>query len=378
MSPTAPARTARLPVWKRCLYASVVLLLFVSIPEAICRWTDLEEWLLPQAFANPYEASPSRFWKLLTYDPVTFWRGRPYAPLPGTTERLTARGLRGPDFPDTKPPGTTRIVCMGDSATFGLVDHGNDIVRFDPTYAATLQRLLTGNGAGSVEVINAGVLGHTTLNGLRQLKHVVRKWRPDIITVRYGVNDYLQYLPFYRLAYEPRSPAVRWVQDLFHEQQWFQLLTRLRDVPRVPAPEAAMATAAAAPQPHGPQVPPIEFDFNLRRLVVEGRAAGARVVLLTAPLAPLPPTPEVVDNQLRLSGYPSYEALAVQHERYADIVRTVAADLQVPLLDSIRLMSSRGLEEFFTGYDLFHPNGDGHIVIAEDLSALLRAEGMAH
>lgn len=363
-----------LPVWKRLLFAGAVTLLFVSVPEAVCRWTDWEERLFPAAFVDPFEDSPSLAWQLLRYDPVTFWSGRPHARLPGTDERLTGRGLRAPDFADAKTPGTTRIVCMGDSSTFGFSHYGSGLLGFHPTYAEILAAILNADGRRRVEVINAGVLGYTTLNGLRQLDHVVRPWRPDVVTIRYGVNDYLRYFPVYRLAREPRAAPVRWLQRILLEQQSFQLLVRLRDLRFVRRPEETVMAAGAFPR--GPQIPPAEFEYNLRCLVERARAIGSRVVLLTAPLAPPGSTTPTDEALMRAAGYAGYEELAAQHARYADIVRSVAADLDVPLVDSVRLMAARGLGHYFTGHDLFHPNGAGHIAIAEDLAATLRAEGM--
>lgn len=367
-------RRVTLPVWKRLLFAGVITSLVFSVPEAICRWTDWERRLFPGAFVDPFESSPSWAWQLLRYDPVTFWSGRPHALLPGTEERLTGRGLRAPDFPDTKAPGTMRIVCMGDSSTFGFARYADGLRGFHPTYAEVLQAILN-NGAGRrVEVINAGVLGYTTLNGLRQLDHVVRRWRPDVVTLRYGVNDYLRYFPVYRLAYEPRSPLLRGLQRFLLDQQSFQLLIRFRDLRFIKGHEDAVRVADEFPS--GPQIPPAEYEFNLRCLVERARAIGARVVLLTAPLEPAGRGNPTDEAFMRASGYRTYDELAAQHARYADIVRRVAADLGVPLVDSIRLMTPRGLEHYFTGHDLFHPSGAGHIAIAEDLAATLRAEGL--
>jgi len=39
----------------------------------------------------------------------------------------------------------------------------------------------------------------------------------------------------------------------------------------------------------------------------------------------------------------------------------------VPLVDSSRDLEARGLESFFSRYDLVHPDGRGHTAIAEEL-----------
>jgi lysophospholipase L1-like esterase len=108
--------------------------------------------------------------------------------------------------------------------------------------------------------------------------------------------------------------------------------------------------------------------------VIEGRATGAKVILMTVPLAPL--VPEITSDQrtLKMLGFPTYEELLKEHQRYEEVVRKVAADLQVALLDSSRDLAARGLDNFFTRFDLVHPSGAGHSAIAQDLAALIRSE----
>src|SRR5262249_4068385 len=129
--------------------------------------------------------------------------------------------------------------------TFGLVHHGGINFTFSPTYSAELQRLLNeGAEVQSVEVINAGVIGYSTLQGLRLLKHEVRRWHPDVITIRYGVNDHWKLTPIYIPAQEPRYTAVRWAQDMLLDQQFFQLMVRLKDARLRTAVEGVLAQAS--------------------------------------------------------------------------------------------------------------------------------------
>lgn len=382
MHPAEPPRAARLPLWKRLLFATFVVAVVVSLPEVLCRWGELDRRLFPSVFEDPYETSPQGLWKILTYDPVTFWKGRPFAPLPGSDERLNARGLRGSDFSTRKPLNVERIVCMGDSGTFGVVHHGDIKFTYDPTYSTEIERLLNDTPRRrKVEVVNAGVIGYSTLQGLRQLKHIIREWEPNVITIRYGVNDHGRLRFEHPPTAEPRNAFVRAVNDLLLEQRSFQFLIRTRDTMQRTALRRALAEATTprAPAPASPaqnRVPLSEFDYNLRRLVTEARALGAQVVLLTAPLAPL--VDEILTNQkfLEGAGYASYDDLVAAHHRYEDAVRTVAADLRVALVDSSRRFAERGAEEFFTRYDLVHPNGEGHRAIARDLADLLQAKGM--
>lgn len=364
-----------LPLWKRLLFTVIVVSTLLCVPEAILRWTSVGPRLFPQAFADHYAAAQG-MWRLLISDPVLYWRGRPFARVSDADGFLNDRGFRGNSFRNKKPPGMQRVVCMGDSSTFGMVHHGGMDFTYSPTYSSELETLLNARKAvQDTQVINAGVIGYSTLQGLRLLRHEVRHWQPDVITIRYGVNDHLRIDPNYIPAVEPRSAIVRWLEDALLHTESYQLLVRLKSVSRLTdvgaAPKQAGTTAPGLPVQV--RVPLPDFEYNLRRLVIEGRATGARVVLITAPLAP--ETPEI-SNRTRLwvMGYTSYKDLVARHQLYDDAVRRVAKDLDVALLDSSRLLADRGLEKFFTRYDFAHPTADGHTAIARDLAALIRSK----
>lgn len=366
-----------LPVWKRLLFTIIVVATLLIVPEAILRWTSVGPTLFPEAFADRY-ASEKGMWRLLVPDPVLYWRGRPFARVSNEDGFLNDRGFRGNSFRNEKPSNMQRVVCMGDSSTFGMVHHGGMNFSFSPTYSSELETLLNaGKSVQDTQVINAGVIGYSTLQGLRLLKHEVRHWQPDVITIRYGVNDHLRIDPNYTPAQEPRNAIVRWVEDTLLGTHSYQLLVRLKSAPALAAARTAPSQAAAgssgAPGLVPIRVPLADFEYNLRRLVIEGRAVGARIVLMTAPLAP--DSPEISNRtRLWIMGYTSYDDLAARHQLYDDAVRRVASDLDVPLLDSSRQFAERGLEKFFTKFDFAHPTGDGHIAIAQDLAALIRSK----
>lgn len=70
---------------------------------------------------------------------------------------IDSKGCRGTEVNWQKPPGIRRIVCVGDSFTWGVG------VEDEQTYPAQLQQLLNSDLAGSeaaqTQVVNAGVMG---------------------------------------------------------------------------------------------------------------------------------------------------------------------------------------------------------------------------
>ena len=76
------------------------------------------------------------------------------------------------------------LVCFGDSLTAGA---GIDP---DQAYPARLQTLLNREGY-NYKVVNAGVSGNTTKDGLDRVSEVLRH-HPDVVVVEFGGNDGLR------------------------------------------------------------------------------------------------------------------------------------------------------------------------------------------
>ena len=94
-----------------------------------------------------------------------------------------SHGLRGEDFPEVKPPGTIRIVCLGASTTEGLV-YDNQ------TYPYYLQQELRQRYPDkTIEVINAGHHAYKARDNLALLEQEILPLRPDLIIWYEAAND---------------------------------------------------------------------------------------------------------------------------------------------------------------------------------------------
>lgn len=100
-------------------------------------------------------------------------------PAPSPASSTTASDVSS----DSRPV----IVCFGDSLTAGL--------GIDPSasYPADLQRLLDAEGY-HYRVINEGVSGDTTKDGLERINRVLSH-KPQIVVLEFGGNDGLRGLP---------------------------------------------------------------------------------------------------------------------------------------------------------------------------------------
>jgi len=78
-----------------------------------------------------------------------------------------------------------RVVCFGDSVT-GVYYHTGSRRAYADMLEIALNRVSPG---GLVEVINAGISGHTTVNALARIDRDVLMHKPDLVTVMFGLND---------------------------------------------------------------------------------------------------------------------------------------------------------------------------------------------
>lgn len=78
-----------------------------------------------------------------------------------------------------------RIVCFGDSVT-GVYYHTGSRRAYTDMLGTALRRIAP---VADLEMINAGVSGHTTANGLSRIEKDVLAHKPDLVTVMFGLND---------------------------------------------------------------------------------------------------------------------------------------------------------------------------------------------
>ena len=123
---------------------------------------------------TPYESDVEAEWRMKAnyvgeYGPVAL--------------NTNSEGFRSPEIALAKPANTVRVICLGDSLTFG---HGVE-ERF--AYPQILQRLLTARmPERSWEVVNTGVEGYSTFQETAQLRRCM-KFQPDLVVVLFCMND---------------------------------------------------------------------------------------------------------------------------------------------------------------------------------------------
>ena len=89
---------------------------------------------------------------------------------------------------DDKP---RTIVCLGDSVT-GVYYHTGGWRAYPEMIEIGLRQLFP---QGKVTVVNAGISGNTTQDGLARLDNDVLSKKPDLVTISFGLNDMVRIAP---------------------------------------------------------------------------------------------------------------------------------------------------------------------------------------
>jgi len=99
----------------------------------------------------------------------------------GTDVAVNSRGFRGPE-PRPRDEDTVRIVCLGDSITFG--NH----LAFEDTWPQVLERRLAEQGV-RCEAFNLGLGGYDTVQEVATLETVGLDLEPRHVVLAFCVND---------------------------------------------------------------------------------------------------------------------------------------------------------------------------------------------
>jgi lysophospholipase L1-like esterase len=351
---------------RRILYISIVYLTFIAFLAgieigtrlALPRVSSLDLFVAtPQQkaqVANPKQSG------IFEGDPLLLWRLKPdldHAIWDFTVVSTNAQGLRS-DYPITaKAPESVRIVCLGDSVTFGYrvppvwPERPKD---YDPTwlpYPMLLEKQLRAANPGrQIEVIAMAVPGYTSHQGLAWLRREINSLQPDLLIVSFGWNDVSFSAAADRETIRTTAGAVaiRWLID--HSQVFAHTTKWLRA--RKKAPEAL-------PRPV-PRVTEQEYVNNMNEIVTLAHEHKAGLIVIAAPYR------DRVTN-------PPEAGLMI---RYRSALRAEMHQKRIPFLEIHELTEAAYPANQAWFGELIHPNHMGHRLMAAELLKLLTAEPM--
>lgn len=241
------------------------------------------------------------------------------------------------------------IAFMGDSCTeFGK-------------YHELLKGLLQKRSGKEVNIVNLGVAGWSSFQGLVQMERDVIKLKPGIVTIYFGWNDH----------WAGMGLTDREVQKINRTPLF--LIQRFRTGQLVTKGYVGLM---AEDDGFIPRVPEEDFRENLIRMVRKAREMGSTPVLITAPTShergKEPP-------YLATAQMPDLAQLVPMHRKYATVVREVAGEERVLLCDLAEhfdALPRKDLREKYFHLDGIHPKPAGDQRIAEFMLELFERSGL--
>jgi lysophospholipase L1-like esterase len=362
-SRTRALPTTPLPLARRTLYLSVpFILLFVllGLAEVTLRLTcvplDPIELLVtaPQQRAAFLEDQPVRAFQ---GDPLLLWALRPnldHVIWNLTMVSTNAQGLRYPYTVGPKTAGTFRILCLGDSVTFGFRVPRvlpRAPTEYNPSWqgypALVEERLRTENPGRQIEVVPLAVPGYTSHQGLAWLRRDIDRYTPDLVTACFGWNDINHRTRTDRQTIATDGPSVA----LRRMMSSSQLVIRLSLAARKLAPGRTPATLAATTM----RVPRSEYVENMLAMAQLTKSRGA-VPVLVGPV-----------YRDRVAHPPEGDEI----HAHRDALREAAAAAGIAYLEIPELTEDAYPENDRLFEEHIHPNHRGHRLMAERLLQFL-------
>jgi lysophospholipase L1-like esterase len=141
-------------------------------------------------------------------------------PYRDVTEFMNKSGLRGPDFSPRKPPGVVRIVCLGDSTTYGFTLR-------EESYPDLLRARLNRHQPPRYEVINAGMPGTNLYQQRLFFESAFSGAGVDVLIVMSGPNNRAELKQFRDKMKRPIFRGLRAVERFAARFAVFRALRHL-------------------------------------------------------------------------------------------------------------------------------------------------------
>ena len=333
----------------KLLASLVTLLAFLVVTEGIVRLVGVDTYVQNRFFTlNRALDYPDVFKK----DRTLFWRLRPDRDVTslffeGRTYHINSLGLRGDEVSDVK--NKMRVVALGNSCTFGWgIPDGQ-------TFCDRLQDML----GESFNVINAGIPGYSTYQGMKFLQSDILKLHPDVLLVLFSWNDH--WVAASGIADKDQKFPPQFiisVQNLLAQFHSYRLLKK-----------ALLSSVEKNPDSLFDRSLPVyrvglaDFRANLGAICDTASAHGARPILMTSPI------PQLSELPMTLMGLYRY------HNRYNDVIREVAESKGVGLVDLAREFDSHEHLWDSVSHDWIHFNARGHLLASQLIARYLMDSG---
>ena len=312
--------------------------------------------------------------------------------------RRTGRGAAG------WRTGDVRVLCLGDSNTYGIW------VEKAEAWPAVLQaRWNAASPERRIEVINLAFPGTTSSRVLKNLPSVLDTFRPDVVVLMIGVNDWwsppvadagpdralrlkawlYQHVRLYRILYMLRrqafDPGKLHVNDSIRRgdlapENQPEVVERVKALRAELARRIQAGESLAGLRKEVPESLQAPFEYEGKRfdlgMSVEGNDSGEKPAeTLERSLVAIERLARGSSGALLVTTYPSNVFV---YDAANGVVRRATQRLGVPMLDltprflaACGTATTKGCDRYFLSDQ--HPNAAGHALVADAIAEHLRS-----
>lgn len=356
----------KLSIWKKITFSLLPLVFILVIFEIIARIyiTHVpKRFQIQRSMFQVVDEDNAYHDIFFEEDPALFWVLKPDVPLNSSMAGFyryffsNSQRLRDDDVSMTKPENTFRILCLGDSCTFGVK------IPYTQSYPEHLEKLLQQQLPDKhIEVINAGIPGYSSYQGRVYYQQFGLSYCPDMVIVCFGLNDRVlwnnmtdqEHARYFQrnslLTWQPASilllrKVVSWIRfDLFRNRE------------NRPPKEGKKKKDVSLEEKRGlrknalPRVPLEDFKDNYSTMILQAREHNQHIILMKW----------LIKNQ----------SLKNQND-YQSSLDSIARDNRIPLVD---LHSKTGEIDNNWWLDRFHLDGQGNLFVAKQLLPVILKE----
>lgn len=360
-----PSTSIRLPVTRRILYSLIPVVCLCLASELIARLC------LPMSGGNARLQQMEQVCiylgnrpgeSLFAFDQRCFWKLKSDVRLPESRGskwggRMSNRlGFRNAEFSLNKQDSRRRIVCYGDSTTFGFGVHMHE------SWPAQLQAELAPADHGSIQVVNAGVPGYSSFQGARYMAQSLPRLDADLVIATFGNNDAWRWDNLSDQEHGMRIQAAT-LGGEWHGSRALTVLSRLAagspqaDLAAEPAWARRVSENFFQPVPAWrPRVNQREFVCNLEDMISCCRKNGTHLLLIAWP------------------DYFQVQGRITVRDRYQELIRRTAdRHDNVRCLDLLPVFRERypTCLGYYLKQDIIHVNAAGNRLVADTIRQLL-------
>lgn len=359
---------------RKVAYAGLTVLIFLGVVESAARVLTGSQpgGRFAQISQIVSFLSTEESGQILESDTDMFWTLRPNVVISQPKSALfqgrisNSLGYRNEEFSLERPKSTTRIVCFGDSSTFGIG------TAQPQTWPAQLESSLNGDPAffltqlkqkpteRRVEVVNAGAPGYTSYQILQRMQRELKSLAPDVVLMTCANNDFWRWDDRTDAEQAIRLKESSWTKPL-HYSRAFQLASSFyvktfssnQDGDQAWA-EKASRNYFAPEESWTPRVPLDEFQANLHAMAELCEEQNVPLVFVI-----WPDKPQAAGRWSIRIAY--HEAMfAVANER-----RLVVADV------ATAFRKRTWSVQCYIPNDIVHVNAEGNRIAAEAVRAAI-------